>query len=102
MDASSLSIRLQSAYGKLCFAASLFGWLPFFLTQPMVHGGTLLDVVLTWAGLVLGAYGTIELVRVTTNRFVRIILVVWLLPYALLVGFGLYSAAPYVSRLFAT
>jgi len=59
---------------KLCFAASLFGWLPVLFTRSIAHGGSVFDVLLLWTGLVLGGYGTIELFRVTSNRWVKLIL----------------------------
>ena len=93
---------LHPAYGKLCFAASLFGWLPVLFTRSIAHGGSMFDVLLLWTGLVLGSYGTIELFRVTSNRWVKLILAVWFVPYAVFVGIGLFYAAPYLPRLFAT
>jgi hypothetical protein len=93
---------LHPAYGKLCFAASLLGWLPVLFTQSIAHGGSMFDVLLLWTGLVLGGYGTVELFRVTSNPWVKLILAVWFVPYAVFVGFGLFYAAPYIPRLFAT
>ena len=98
----ALEHRFGRAYVKVCLVVSLLGWLPLFFTQPMMHGGTLFDVTLMWVGFVLGAYCTIELIRLSRNRWTKLALVIWLAPYALVIGFGLYKAVPYVPRLFAT
>jgi hypothetical protein len=85
MDAPSPGI---SAHIILCAIASLLGWLPFVFTQPMMHGGSLLDGVIFWAGLVVGGYCTFELLRLVKNRWARLGLAVWSLPYAAAVAFG--------------
>ena len=101
MDTTSQVKRGANPYLMLCIVLSLGGWVPLVISQPMMHGGTLFDTVLTIAGVVVGGYGTIELIRHARSRWAKVLWGIWLLPYALAVAFGLYSAIPYVPRLLA-
>lgn len=79
----------------------MLGWVPLLFFRPMIHGGTLLEVALTDASVVLGGYCTLELVRSPAKLWHRIIWGLWLIPYVLIIGVGLYYAIPYVPRIFA-
>jgi len=62
----------------------------------MIHGGTFFDTLLALTGIVIGAYATIELVRHVKYRLAKILWGIWLVPYAVAIAFGLYSAALFV------
>ena len=93
--------RGANPYVMLCIVLSLLGWVPLVTSQPMMHGGTLFDTVLAIAGVTVGGYGTIELIRYASKRWAKVLWGLWLLPYLVVVALWLYSAVPYVPRLFA-
>ena len=87
---------------RACALIALLGWFPPILGKSMAHGGGQLDVTFMFAGVVIGCYCTLEMVRCCRSRWAKVLRAVWLAPYALFVGWSLYSAAQYVPRLFAT
>jgi hypothetical protein len=101
MATTSQVKRGANPYMVLCIVLSLLGWIPLVISQPMMHGGTLFDTVLAIAGLTVGGYCTIELIRYVSSLWAKVVWGIWFLPYALVVTFWLYSAIPYVPRLFA-
>jgi hypothetical protein len=92
--------KTPSWYLKFCRVMVLLGWLPFFLGQPMIHGGTLTSVTFGWAGLVLGGYCSLEMVRSFPGPWRSAPAMVGCVLYGIAVGFGLYFALPYIPRLF--
>jgi hypothetical protein len=92
----------SGVYVTVCILVSMLGWFPILFTQPVVHGGTLASDIFAVGALVLGAYCTLELCRMPHKLWVKIVLAVWLLPYAVVVGASLLFAAPYMARMFAS
>ena len=88
-------------YGMLCVVLSFMGWVPLIISRPMIHGGTFFDTMLTWTGVVIGGYATIELIRYVKSPWAKVLWGIWLVPYAFVVAVALYLAVPYVPRLFA-
>lgn len=68
----------------------------------MIHGGTITTTAFSWAGLVIGGYCSLEVFRLKSEAVVKIPAAVLCCLYGLAVGAGLYFAAPYIPRLFAT
>jgi hypothetical protein len=101
METSSQVRHGANPYIVMCIVLSLLGWIPLVTSQPMMHGGTLFDTVLAIAGVTVGGYGTIELIRYASNRWAKVLWGLWLLPYLLVVVLWLHLAIPYVPRLFA-
>ena len=89
-------------YLGLCRVIALFGWLPLFFSQPMMHGGTVASQILTWAGLGLGGYCSFELIRSKPWSRSMIFAVAGCILYVMMVGVGLWFATPYIPQLFAT
>jgi hypothetical protein len=84
-----------------CQGVAALGWLPFFFGSPMMHGGTLASITFGWAGLVLGGYCSLELVRASPKPWYKSPALFGCIVYGFLVGGGLYYAVPYIPRLFA-
>ena len=86
------------AYRIVCVAIALLGWIPVvFWLRP----STLLEGIQTFAPLLFGGYCTLELARLSTERWTKNIWRAALVPYMLLIGGSLFVALPYVPRLFA-
>jgi hypothetical protein len=101
MDATPPPKALGGPYTMLCIVISLLGWFPFITSAPMIHGGTFADTVVADAGIVLGGYCTIELIRRVGSRLAKLLWAGWLLPYVIAVSLGLYAASLYAYHLFA-
>lgn len=100
MDAA-LSRRwgTPGAYVWACLVASLTGWLPMLILQPLMHGGTLLGEVFVFSAVVVGGYCTLEVVRSRRRLWAKALWSIWLIPYVAAVIYGLMEAIPYVPRL---
>lgn len=67
--------------------------------QSLMHGGTLMGEVLVFAGVVIGGYCTIEVIRTRSHLWAKVLWSIWLVPYAAAVMYGLFEATKYVPRL---
>ena len=97
-DAVPPGAHCGTLYRSVCLVIALLGWLPTFLTRPMIHGGTLFDVVFMWSGVVLGGYCTLELIR--GGGKANWVWVPWLLPYAGVTAAALLYGIQYIPRIF--
>ena len=68
--------------------------------QPMMHGGTLIGEIVVFAGVVIGGYCTLEVIRSRTHLWAKVLWSIWLIPFAAAVIYGLVEATSYVPRLF--
>jgi len=87
-------------YPKFCGVVALSGWLPFVLTPPLMHGGTLATEILGWTGLVLGGYCSLELVRWSPSSWRSAPPLAGCAIYGAAVAIGLYFALPIIPRVF--
>lgn len=94
--------KTPKAYVRGCIFASVVGWAPMLLLPPLMHGGTVRGEVLVFCAVVLGGYGTLEVVRSRKSSWAKILWLIWLMPYAAAVIYGLVEAVTYVPRFFAT
>ena len=92
--------RTPDAYVWACVVASITGWLPMLVLQPMMHGGTLIGEIVVFAGVVIGGYCTLEVIRSRTHLWAKVLWSIWLIPFAAAVIYGLVEATSYVPRLF--
>ena len=93
--------KTPDGYVWLCALASLIGWAPMLILPPMMHGGSFAGEVLTFAGVVVGGYCTLEVIRTRSHLWAKVLWAIWLAPYAAAIVYGLVEAIPYVPRLFA-
>jgi hypothetical protein len=94
-------INTSSWYLKFCALTAALGWLPFFFVQPMMHGGTLASVTLAWAGLVMGAYCSLELRRLSATPWGKIPALIGCILYGIPIAIALYFGASILVRLIA-
>jgi hypothetical protein len=89
-----LNSKLPRWYAEACLALAAFGWLPFAVLPPSMHGGTVTTEALSWAGIVLGGYCSLELVRASERRWYTSPALAGVLLYGLVTVVGLYYALP--------
>ena len=87
------------AYVWACVAASLSGWLPMLVLQPLMHGGTFAGEVLIFTGVVIGGYCTLEVIRSRSHLWAKVFWSIWFVPCAAAVIYGLVEAMSCVPRL---
>ena len=61
---------------------------------PVIHGGTVITEFMSWGGIVLGAYCSLELVRFRGRTWSKSPAVIGLAIYGVLAAVGLYYAIP--------
>ena len=93
--------KTPKAYVGACVFASLAGWAPMLILQPLMHGGTLAGEVLVFSAVVVGGYCTLEIIRSRKHLWSKVLWSAWLVPYVAAVGYGLVEAASYAPRLLA-
>lgn len=71
------------------------------ILPPLMHGGTLFGEMLVFAGVVVGGYCTLEVVRSRRHFWAKVLWSLWLVPYAAAVIYGLVEAIPYVLRVYS-
>ena len=100
----SLFAKLKTPvwYFNFCLLVAFLGWLPFFLATPMIHGGSIASYSISWAGLILGGYCSLELFRSSSSFLAKSFAIVGFIIYGSAVTVGLYFAIPHISAAFAT
>ena len=69
------------------------------ILPPIMHGGTFFGDVFAFAGVVVGGYCTLEVIRSRSYLWAKVLWSIWLAPYAAAVIYGSVEAISYVSRL---
>ena len=93
--------RAPQPYIWGCLVVSLTGWVPMLVFPPLMHGGTLFGEMLVLAGVVVGGYCTLEVLRSRRHVCAKVLWSIWLAPYSVAVLYGLVEAMPYLPRVFS-
>ena len=85
-------LKLPGSYHDFCLGISVLGWIPAVVTPPVIHGGNVATELLSWGGVVLGAYFSLELVRSGKHPWYKSPAMVGVSVYSFLTAVGLYYA----------
>jgi hypothetical protein len=83
-------------YLTVCAIVPFVGWLPMFAFPPMIHGGTLAEVIVSWVGVAGGGYGALEIARDPERRSVRALAWFGVALYGAMLALGLGFAVQWL------